>query len=699
MTDLGLTLAWAAVQVTLLALVGAALYAVAARRRPGAGAPIAVVCLTASTVLTLLALCPLPMWWNWPLSSTSPSAAIKVAGNSPSSEAADAATFPSDQATEGVTLSMNLLRRGWDRFRNGIVLPTIGRGNAWALVGVLLLAGAAFGLLRLLLGLWAIHACRRRSLAIDDPLLRQLLDDLCRAMACPSVEVRETPELTTAATAGWRRPLVLLPFGWRQWSEPELRAALAHELAHVCRRDYLLGLLARLSVALHFYHPLLRWLAGRLRLQQELAADALGARFAGGPTIYLRALAQLALRQDSHSHEWPIPALFSSRGMLMRRIHMLRARSDSGSSPSRWGRSALVALLVTAALGVSALRCPAQKDEPAKTETKAAVDAVPFDVSFVPPDTMGIVGFRPARAAARPGMNEMVKKCNDGMEEMLKMFKAKSALNLPVEKIEQAILTFFVHTDPSKKDGQSSLVMGLNMVRTVEDFDWHKKMHELAPDAVKVERYGKEYYRFVEDADHAPMQAMFGQKAGYYIPDRRTLVIDSEKNLKRLLDRKPGEKPAFTWSEGWKRIENELLAVVLDNSRGRFTRELEARSNPDPEARPFCEHALWMTFAVNGEDDFVLQSLTKCRDEKGAESLRECIEGLLASARGALTLAASPKKMKKLSEEQKFVLPFASELLRHSSLRREGTKVELRFEAKTNFTRLLLAWFGGEIGL
>ena len=52
---------------------------------------------------------------------------------------------------------------------------------------------------------------------------------------------------------------------------------LAHELAHVRRTDYLAGLLARLGVALHFYHPLVYWLAARLHLQQELAADALAA--------------------------------------------------------------------------------------------------------------------------------------------------------------------------------------------------------------------------------------------------------------------------------------------------------------------------------------------------------------------------------------------------------------------------------------
>ncbi len=102
------------------------------------------------------------------------------------------------------------------------------------------------------------------------------------------VDLRECPGVVSPAVVGWLRPVVLLPADWRGWGEPERRAVLAHELAHVRRFDYPLGLLARLGVALHFYHPLVYWLADRLRLQQELAADALAAPLVGGREPYLR---------------------------------------------------------------------------------------------------------------------------------------------------------------------------------------------------------------------------------------------------------------------------------------------------------------------------------------------------------------------------------------------------------------------------
>ena len=118
--------------------------------------------------------------------------------------------------------------------------------------------------------------------------------------------------------------------------QAERRAVLAHELAHVCRGDFLAGLVAQLSLALHFYHPLAHWLAARLRLEQELAADAWGAALSGGKTTYLATLAQMALRRDSRALTWPARAFLPSRGTFVRRIEMLQdTQANSVMPPSR----------------------------------------------------------------------------------------------------------------------------------------------------------------------------------------------------------------------------------------------------------------------------------------------------------------------------------------------------------------------------
>jgi hypothetical protein len=114
-----------------------------------------------------------------------------------------------------------------------------------------------------------------------------------------------------------------------------------------------------------FYHPLVHWLGGRLQIHQELAADALAAPFAGGRTLYLQALARMALRQADRPSGWPARTFLSGPGTLMRRIRMLREMQNVSVSLSpRWARLIVAGILTTVVVGVSPLRSPA--GEPAE---------------------------------------------------------------------------------------------------------------------------------------------------------------------------------------------------------------------------------------------------------------------------------------------------------------------------------------------
>jgi formylglycine-generating enzyme required for sulfatase activity/beta-lactamase regulating signal transducer with metallopeptidase domain len=74
-------------------------------------------------------------------------------------------------------------------------------------------------------------------------------------------------------TFGFRRYVILLPGQAENWTDERQWLVLAHELAHVRRRDGLLQIVDHLACALNWFNPLV-WLASnRLYLERERACD------------------------------------------------------------------------------------------------------------------------------------------------------------------------------------------------------------------------------------------------------------------------------------------------------------------------------------------------------------------------------------------------------------------------------------------
>src|SRR6185312_5787374 len=78
---------------------------------------------------------------------------------------------------------------------------------------------------------------------------------------------------STPMAWGWPRSCVLLPAGFREWDGERLRVVLAHELAHVRRRDWLMQVATQVARCVYWFHPLAWLAAARVREESERAAD------------------------------------------------------------------------------------------------------------------------------------------------------------------------------------------------------------------------------------------------------------------------------------------------------------------------------------------------------------------------------------------------------------------------------------------
>jgi beta-lactamase regulating signal transducer with metallopeptidase domain len=162
----------------------------------------------------------------------------------------------------------------------------------------------------------------------------------------------------------WLRPVVLVPTSIMTNLTPaEVEALLAHELAHIRRRDDVVNLLQTVIETLLFYHPAVWWLSARLRQEREHCCDDLAAEMIGDRVIYSRALMAAAQLATSRPERLAVAA---NGGKLVVRIRRLLGRTAIGpvQPQSRWPVVAILLLMMLAAVGLVASRPSAQEPPP-----------------------------------------------------------------------------------------------------------------------------------------------------------------------------------------------------------------------------------------------------------------------------------------------------------------------------------------------
>ncbi|WP_026354214.1 M56 family metallopeptidase [Massilia niastensis] len=229
----------------------------------------------------------------------------------------------------------------------------------WALCALLLALRMAMGLL------WIRRAARDEA---SDPAWQARLDRLAvRFDLTRTVRLRVVAGLASPVTAGWWRPVVLVPAALVSGMPAHLlEALLAHELAHIRRHDYLVNLAQNLVETLLFYHPAVWWISGQVRQEREHIADDFAARILGEPRRLALALSELERIQFS-THHLAVPA---NGGDLMFRIKRL-VRPDTQALNWKAAIPLLGIAVMSTALFAHAAPAPQTTAEP---DTYASVD-------------------------------------------------------------------------------------------------------------------------------------------------------------------------------------------------------------------------------------------------------------------------------------------------------------------------------------
>ncbi|HYI41670.1 MAG TPA: M56 family metallopeptidase [Allosphingosinicella sp.] len=238
--------------------------------------------------------------------------------------------------------------------------------------GVLMVGG------RLLAGLWTLRRWTRGAAEVEDPEWRAALgraggDSLgVRLLVC---EDSRSP-----LSWGVLRPVILLDPDTLRTPE-EADAILAHEVAHVVRRDWPSLVLSRLAVALFWFNPLVWRLDREVAQQAEEAADS-DAAAKVEPARYAQTLLDWA-RPGGRS-ALPANAIAAGEPGLSRRVKAILDGRVARRSGSGWAVAAMLGCAAFAA-PVAALEFVPEAPEAPLVPAASLAPSAPAAPAAAPP--------------------------------------------------------------------------------------------------------------------------------------------------------------------------------------------------------------------------------------------------------------------------------------------------------------------------
>ena len=147
----------------------------------------------------------------------------------------------------------------------------------------------------MMVGRIGLRRLARTATSLDSADWRRLIDgERERAGVDGSVALFSSEHVSSPLAWGTRSPTILLPGESATWPLEHRAVVLRHELAHIARGDALTQILAGLTCAVYWFHPLV-WVAARkLRAEQERACDERVLLSGTPPTEYAAHLLEVA---------------------------------------------------------------------------------------------------------------------------------------------------------------------------------------------------------------------------------------------------------------------------------------------------------------------------------------------------------------------------------------------------------------------
>lgn len=188
--------------------------------------------------------------------------------------------------------------------------------------------------------------------AVEDMQLNETAQSVAKQVGLKRApRVLRSRAADVMAVIGRARPTVIVPAAMPDClTNAQFRALLAHEMAHVSRRDPLVNFTLSVLESLVLFHPAAAWLAGEVRRVREYCCDDIAAQVPGDALAYARGLTVLARMPGLKTRA----ALSASGGDLKARVVRLVSKGSLAEGTLSDGRSLILWLIGAATLVAAA---------------------------------------------------------------------------------------------------------------------------------------------------------------------------------------------------------------------------------------------------------------------------------------------------------------------------------------------------------
>lgn len=254
--------------------------------------------------------------------------------------------------------------------------------NHGAILLAIYLAGVSVLLIRQAVSSMKLRRLVRESSPVEPEPVALAAQAVGHAGRLP--EVKESGEVRVPFTCGVGDPVIILPSDWRGWEAMKLLAVLAHETAHVARRDWLTARLAAVNKAVNWWNPAAWWLERHLAAEAEEAVDEMALAAVGDVKQYASAVVDFAIAMQGGRYGSMEATAMARSTKVGRRVERILSSNAAGARSLRRGAVLMIAAAAVPLVVLAASALPEVR-QVGPSETLVAVIQSPTAPEIKPP--------------------------------------------------------------------------------------------------------------------------------------------------------------------------------------------------------------------------------------------------------------------------------------------------------------------------